>query len=228
MSPESIGERTDWEKHWHEGAAPHTALGRIASLVRRQVLSRAVRHYARRYFRAEGIFVECGCGTGQASARIERGRRRLIALDFSTEALRQAARVPVFTGRLQADIRNLPIADGSIDGIWNLGVLEHFDAQATAGILSEFRRVLRPGGMAILFWPPDFGSSRWVLAPTEGLISRMRGRPFRLFPDEVNRLGSRRHAAAALAAAGFETVATDFTARDAFVHVVVVARKPAP
>ena len=68
--------------------------------------------------------------------------------------------------------------------------------------------------------------SRLVLAPIEWLRSRFRGRPFRFFPDEVNRLRSRRHASETLRAAGLEPVAADFTLRDAFIHIVAVGRKP--
>jgi len=220
-------EQEVWERHWSSTAGPDALVGRIASIVRRRVLSRAVAHYTDRYFPRSGVFVECGCGTGQASGLIGRDGRRLLALDFSSRALEQTRSVSSFTDRLQADIRTLPFRDASVSGIWNLGVMEHFDAAATGEILSEFRRVLQPGACAILFWPPEFGSSRWLLAPVEWLMSRRRGREFRVFPDEVNRLRSRRHAADILQAAGLETVAVDFTPRDAFIHLVVVARRPA-
>jgi SAM-dependent methyltransferase len=219
-------EHDAWERHWHATAKARSPVGRIASFVRRRVLARAVHHYANRYFGDEGFFVECGCGTGQSSERIPRRQRRLVALDFSVGALRQARRVSSFTDRIQADIRRLPFRDASVAGLWNLGVMEHFDADSAKAILAEFRRVLKPGGVALLFWPPEFGSSRWVLAPVEWLLSRGRERPFRVFPDEVNRLRSKRQAAEAVRAAGLEPTAIDFTLRDAFIHMIVVARRP--
>ncbi len=100
----------------------------------------------------------------------------------------------MFDAFLQGDITRLPLRDASIAGVWNLGFLEHFDESAGIRILREFRRVLAPGGHAVLFWPPEFGSSRLVLAPIEKLRSVARGSPFRFFPDEVNRLASRAHA----------------------------------
>jgi SAM-dependent methyltransferase len=216
-----------WERHWHSTGDSASLFGRTASLVRRVILSRAVRHYAEAYFPNEGVFLECGCGTGQSSSRIPRHGRKLIALDFSTAALAAARKVPAFTGFLQADIRGLPFPDGTVAGIWNLGVMEHFDAEATCRILKEFGRVLKPGAVAILFWPPEYGSSRWVLAPIEWIRSERAGRPVRFFPDEVNRLRSKRHARAALREAALEPVAVDFTPRDGFIHMVLVARKPA-
>jgi SAM-dependent methyltransferase len=201
-------------------------VGWIASLVRSQILSRAVRYYAERYFPDEGIFVECGCGTGQSSARIARRARRLVALDLSSLALRQARRVSCFTDYLQADIRRLPLQAATVAGLWNLGVVEHFDSAEAHQIFLEFHRVLKPGGVAILFWPPEFGSSRWVLAPLEWLVSKITRRTFHVFPDEVSRLRSKRQAAEMLKAAGLECAAADFSLRVALIHVVVIARRP--
>jgi SAM-dependent methyltransferase len=217
-----------WESHWAIGSGDSGSFfGRLSSFVRRQILSRAVRHYAERYFDGSGVYVECGCGTAQSSSRIPAGGRRLVALDFSTAALRSARQVPGFRDFIQGDILRLPFAEGSVAGIWSLGVLEHFDAEAGRQVLEEFRRVLRPGGVALLFWPPEYGASRWLLAPIEWIRSRWSGRTFRFFPDEVNRLRSKAQARDALAGAGLEAAAVDFTPRDAFIHMVVVARKPA-
>jgi SAM-dependent methyltransferase len=132
----------------------------------------------------------------------------------------------VHGGYVQADIRRLPLADDSVAGIWNLGVMEHFASGEVDSVLREFRRVLKPGHAMILFWPPEFGSSRLVLAPIEWFLTRRRGRPFRFFPGEPGRLKSRREALARITGAGFEPVAAEFGPQDAFIHVVVVGRKP--
>lgn len=48
----------------------------------------------------------------------------------------------------QADLRKLPFADASFDFVFASHVLEHIDDDAKA--LSEIRRVLAPGGIAVL------------------------------------------------------------------------------
>ncbi|MFW5798540.1 MAG: class I SAM-dependent methyltransferase [Planctomycetota bacterium] len=50
------------------------------------------------------------------------------------------------------DVRALPFDDGSFDGYWSLGVIEHFQ-QGYLDILAEARRVLRPGGILFLAAP---------------------------------------------------------------------------
>jgi SAM-dependent methyltransferase len=221
-------EREVWDRHWRALAGGPSLFGRCASLVRKGILRRAVRHYAQRYFPARGLFVEMGCGTAEASAAIAPRERRFAGLDLSLPALLAARGNPPHRHLLGGDLRRLPFRDGSVAGIWNLGVMEHFLPEQGAEILRELRRVLTPGGHAILFWPPSFGASRWVLGPIERVRTRVSGRPFRFFPDEVNRLTSRDHARRIIRAGGLEPVAVDFSAWDCFIHLVVVARKAGP
>lgn len=218
--------RATWDEHWDAIQRDSSVFGRIASFVRVQVLSRAVAHYASRYLAADGPLLEAGSGTGQSSSRIGVEGRPRIALDYASRALRHARAVPVFDAFIQGDLARLPLRDASISGLWNLGVMEHFDEVAGVRVLREFRRVLVPGGHAVLFWPPDFGSSRMVLAPIETLLTWKRASRFQFFPDEVNRLRSRVHARRLLEAADLEERRIDFSFRDLFIHVVVVARRP--
>jgi SAM-dependent methyltransferase len=223
----SAREREIWDRHWRALQGGDCSLfGALASLVRRTVLCRAVRHYSDRWFPADGILVETGCGTAQSSSTMQRLDRQLIGLDFSLPALLEARRGEApHRFFVRGDIHALPFRDGSLAGIWNLGVMEHFPPEEGRAILREALRALRPGACAVLFWPPELGSSRWVLAPIEWVRSRLSGRTFRFFPDEVNRLRSRRHARETLQAAGFEPAAVDVTPRDGFIHIVAVGRK---
>ena len=218
--------RAAWDEHWDAIRPGASLFGRVAALVRKHVLSRAVARYADRFLGGTGPLLEAGCGSGQSSARIRVPGRPRIALDYSSAALLGARAVPVFDVLLQGDVVRLPFRDASIRGVWNLGVMEHFDEATGLRILGEFRRVLMPGGHVVLFWPPSFGSSRIALAPVERLRSLLRGKAVRFFPDEVNRLSSRAHARRLLAAAGLEPCRIDFSVRDLFIHVVVVGRRP--
>jgi SAM-dependent methyltransferase len=145
-------------------------------------------------------------------------------MDFSTIALRQAQSTGCFDSLLCADLFHLPLGPGSVDGIWNLGVMEHFERAALVRSLAEFRRVLKPGGTIVLFWPAEANLSRWVLAPIELARSTITRQPFRFFPDEVSRLRSRREAFGILQDAGFTVLDVDFSVRTLFIHMVVIGR----
>ena len=51
------------------------------------MLRRAVRHYAERWLSRDGVLVETGCGTGEASADVPREGRCLVGLDVSLAVL---------------------------------------------------------------------------------------------------------------------------------------------
>src|SRR6266545_4999725 len=115
-----------WDRHWAALSERSSLFGRIASLVRTSLLSRAVRAFADEYFQKSGVFVEAGCGTAESSSGIDPAGRTLVAMDISRLAVRAARRIPVFSGLLQGDLFRLPFLSGSVSGLWNLGVMEHF------------------------------------------------------------------------------------------------------
>src|SRR5690606_12421256 len=70
------------------------------------------------------------------------------------------------------DVRHLGFADGAFDAVYSPGVCEHFE-EGPAAILAETRRVLRPGGIAL------------ISAPCFNRLLRARAR--RLFPPRPPR-----------------------------------------
>jgi len=84
---------------------------------------------------AQGAAVVALDGSGVVTARAQ-------------ESSRQAGIEP---GLLRADIRDLPFADGAFDLAYTMGTIEHIAEYRQA--LGELRRVLRPGGRAIVGVP---------------------------------------------------------------------------
>jgi SAM-dependent methyltransferase len=84
----------------------------------------------------------------------------IVALDGSgvvtARARANALAGGVRLGLLRADIRDLPLADASFDLAYTMGTIEHIAEYRQA--LGELRRVLRPGGRAIVGVP-----HRWNL-----------------------------------------------------------------
>ena len=106
------------------------------------------------------------CGTGRhANALAEEGFD-VIGLDLQPDYLR-AARAGGLAACAAADMRALPIATDSIDLVLNMwNSLGYFlDAADEAATLSEFRRVLRPGGVVLVQQDLDAPAAlegRWV------------------------------------------------------------------
>ena len=97
--------------------------------------------------------LDAGCGTGGMLEvlRAEDAAWRLAGLDFSAEALRHAGGRG-FTELVQGSVDALPQADAAFDAVVSLDVL-YFEGVDEARALSEFHRVLRPGGLVVLNLP---------------------------------------------------------------------------
>jgi SAM-dependent methyltransferase len=222
--PSMNGAKSDeWDAHWGSLKSTRTIFSLLSVATRRFVFQPAVAFYADRFFCERGIFVEMGCGTAESSAKVDRRGRTLIGLDFSAVALHAARSLGRMDGLIQADIFAIPLRSGCLDGIWNLGVMEHFSEPQIRMILREFRRVLKPGGVVLLFWPTEKNASRWVLGPLEAMISRWKKNKFTFFPDEISRLQSKRQALQLMESEGFAVSTIDFNLRTALINMVVAA-----
>jgi SAM-dependent methyltransferase len=79
----------------------------------------------------------------------------VYGLDLSRVVAHRARRNARLAGQpervLRADIRELPFPAGSFDAVYTMGTIEHIDEYVQA--IAEVRRVLRPGGRAIIGVP---------------------------------------------------------------------------
>jgi predicted SAM-dependent methyltransferase len=128
---------------------------------------------------------------------------------------------------LHGSIFAIPACPDAYDGIYNLGVMEHFTEEEIKRILDEFHRVLKPDGKIILFWPPVFGLSMRFLAALRWLLSKTLRREIKLHPDELTHIRSSRQARQYLERSGFCLEEFYFGMRDMFTHAVIVGRKTA-
>lgn len=99
----------------------------------------------------DAVIVDIGTGTG-SNLRLLRdmGFRNVAGIDPSPDAARWCAEKGLGAVR-QGDIRALPLPDASVDLILVTDVVEHVNEDRHA--LSEIRRVLRPGGAALITVP---------------------------------------------------------------------------
>jgi SAM-dependent methyltransferase len=106
------------------------------------------------------------CGTGRHANALAAQGFEVVGLDLQPAYLR-TARAEGAATYAAADMRALPIATASIDLVLNMwNSLGYFlDAADDAATLSEFRRVLRPGGMVLVQQDLDSPAAlegRWV------------------------------------------------------------------
>ena len=117
--------------------------------------------------RRGGVAIDVGCGTGRALPPLREAvgpDGSVIAVDLTPEMLAAARPKSSAAGAavILADARALPFADASADAIFAAGLVNHLP-DTEAG-LRELARVVRSGGLLVLFHP----SGRAALAARHG------------------------------------------------------------
>lgn len=222
--------KKDWDSYWREDAEKKSLYAKIAGFYRRFIISRAVKYYFNKYYKdSEGkIYLHAGCGSGESDGRIGFRRASFVLMDLSFDALRLArARKKLKNAYFVCgDILNPPFKDESINGIWNLGVMEHFNEDEIKDIFKGFDRILiKRDGKYILFWPPKYGLTVIALSVILFIANKIFRRSLRLYPDEISRFSSRKWADSLVDQTGLSISRIHFNVRDIFTHVVLIGKK---
>lgn len=99
----------------------------------------------------EWTVVDIGCGTGNVSELLSPLVKRVVAVDASAAMLKAAQKRLEGRGNVEfvrGEIQSLPLKDASADAAVAFLVLHHVPEISAA--LAEMRRVLRPGGVALI------------------------------------------------------------------------------
>ena len=97
--------------------------------------------------------LDVACGTGYGLPLLAARARAVVGADADLEALRTAQAFGAQAGAhvVRADACRLPFADGAWDVVTSFETIEHL--QERAAFVSEVRRALGPGGVAVISTP---------------------------------------------------------------------------
>jgi ubiquinone/menaquinone biosynthesis C-methylase UbiE len=106
--------------------------------------------------RPEHRLLDVGCGSGPHMVRYLDRCAHVAGVDYSEAMVDLARRALEGSGRTnwelrRADAAALPFPDGSFDVVIAMGLLDY--VPSAADVLREFRRVLKPGGQAVVTIP---------------------------------------------------------------------------
>lgn len=93
--------------------------------------------------------LDVGCGTGKASLFFSRLGHQVCCLDLSTGMLQETMSQKRGGDNLNAalaNMKNLPFANNSFDGLWTMASVVHLPRKDRKIAFSEFYRVLKPDG----------------------------------------------------------------------------------
>jgi len=94
--------------------------------------------------------LDVGPGPGWETATFDDHGFDAVAVDVTRSFLEKTRdRVPD-AALVSGDMRSLPFADGAFDGLWACASLLHVPREDVPGTLSEYERVLAPGGVTVV------------------------------------------------------------------------------
>ena len=105
-----------------------------------------------RCFQERQPVLEAGCGSGRWCAWLQRRGIRCDGVDWSRELCDRAALAIPGARFFACDMSAVPMPDGAYGGLLALGSIEH-TVDGPLAALREFRRLLRPGGVAVITMP---------------------------------------------------------------------------
>jgi SAM-dependent methyltransferase len=105
-----------------------------------------------------GVILDAGCSSGYLLEDLRRRHPQatLLGADLVAAGLRRAHALVPDARLLLADVCHLPLEDASVDAVLSANLLEHVPDDV--GALAEFRRVLKPGGLAAVIVPAGPGT----------------------------------------------------------------------
>lgn len=221
--------QSEWNTYWlTKKDAGSLIYDLIAAFYRKFIIKRTLNYFVKKHFDRGSEVLHAGCGSGQVDTDIS-NRVNISALDISIPALSIYKKIHKDSCKIiRGSIFKIPVKDETFDGIYNLGVMEHFTKPEIQKILQEFDRVLKPNGRMIIFWPPEFGLSVIFLKIVHYIFNYLFKRNIKLHPDEITRVRSKKQAKAIFAKANFTIVEYYFGIRDFFTYSIIVLSKDSP
>ena len=222
----SLKDEQNWAPYWERKEESAGFFYEIVATVYRRLIIRAnLERFIAKHFTKGAKLLHAGCGSGQVDVGLHK-RYSIKAVDISYPALDLYSRNNPDVWRLeQDDVLNLNQKDGEFDGVYNLGVMEHFTRPQIMTILKEFRRVLKDNGKIVIFWPHQRASSVFVLKMLRALLRTVFKKDIQFHPDEISLLKGKKDAQEMLQEAGFKMTGYAFSIRDCYVQSVVVGQK---
>lgn len=121
-----------------------------------------------------GRVLDFGCGAGRLSQALAQHAEAVVGLDVAPPMLEAARSLDRSGGRVTFVLNEDPdlraFEDGSFDLVYTMRVMQHLPRPVLESYLTEFVRVLRPGGVAIVHIPTrpmwTLRGIVWRAAPT--------------------------------------------------------------
>ena len=131
-------------------SAAHAYAEHLASELDRKPLDRHLLNRFAEAMSGGGLVADLGCGPGHVAGYLGERGVRMVGIDISPGMIRVAKELhPALDFRV-GDMTALDLPEGSLAGIVAFYAIVHFPPDELGPVFREMRRVLSPGGLALL------------------------------------------------------------------------------
>jgi ubiquinone/menaquinone biosynthesis C-methylase UbiE len=113
---------------------------------------------------SQGTILDAGCAGGRDCQSFAQRGFSVIGIDLSAKLLKIAKDSAPTCRFLQADIRNIPLPDSSVDGVWSCASILHLERAQVPRALAEFNRVLKTGAACCIIVKKGQGRAEETIA----------------------------------------------------------------
>ena len=221
----TLSDPQEWDNYWNkQKTISNKVYYNIAYIYRVIFIKSRLNCFINKNFNKNLNILHAGCGTGHVDSYISE-EYNLTAIDISKEAITQYnLRVPKAKSVKHMSIFETDFENDSFDGIYNLGVMEHFTQPEIINILIEMKRILKKDGKILLFWPHQYATSVIFLKIIKKLYKTL-GKSISFHPKEVSLMKNKEMISNICENTGLELCDYNFNTRDLFVQTVICLKK---
>ena len=222
---DSLNDPQNWNTYWDkQNTLINSLYYFIARFYRNIFIKIRLEHFISKTYPKNSKLLHAGCGTGHVDNLISKNYS-LFAIDISKSAIRKyAENVPLAKKVLHMSIFKTNFKNNQFDGVYNLGVMEHFSMDEIIKIFSEMKRITKPGGVILIFWPHRFASSVLFLKLVRKLLTYY-GKSINFHPAEISLLRNKDMVKSICKKTQLELISYNFSIQDLFVQSVICLRK---
>jgi SAM-dependent methyltransferase len=131
-------------------AAAEAYAEHLGSELREKPLDRHLLNRFAEETRGRGLVVDLGCGPGHVTKYLHDQGVTMVGVDLSPEMIKCAQRLHPGPEFRVGTVRTLDFPAGSLIGVVAFYLIVHFESSELETVVREIRRVLAPGGIALL------------------------------------------------------------------------------